>query len=61
MEGKILHKLDKKFVDNEQSYRRLKIEYINGETECKILAAQDQAVSTNTFENKVLKEEIDNK
>ena len=31
---------------------------IKGETENKIVAAQDQAISTNYFKNKILKEEI---
>ena len=31
---------------------------IKGETESKIVAAQDQAISTNYFKNKIFKEEI---
>jgi len=34
---------------------------IKGETESTIMAAQDQASSTNYFKNKILKEEIDSK
>jgi hypothetical protein len=48
-------------VDNEQSYRWLKFGNIKGETESTIVAAQDQAVSTNYFKNKILKEEVDSK
>jgi hypothetical protein len=32
-----------------------------GETESTIVAAQDQAISTNYFKNKILKEEIESK
>jgi hypothetical protein len=45
----------------EQSYRWLKFGDINGQTESTILAAQDQALSTNYFKRKILKEEIDSK
>jgi hypothetical protein len=48
-------------VDNEQSYQWLKFGDIRGETESTIVAPQDQAVSTNYFKNKILKEEIDSK
>ena len=34
---------------------------IKGETESTIVAAQDQAVSTNYFKNKILKEETESK
>jgi hypothetical protein len=50
--------LDEKLVDTEQSYRWLKSGDIKGETESKIVAAQDQAISTNYFKNNILKEEI---
>ena len=46
-------------VDSEQSYRWLKSGDIMGETESTIVAAQDQAISTNYFKNKILKEELD--
>jgi hypothetical protein len=48
-------------VDNEQSHRWLKFGNIKGETESTIVAAQDQAISTTYFKNKILKEEIDSK
>jgi len=48
-------------VDIEQSYRWLKSGDIKGETESTIVAAQDQAISTNDFKNKILKEEIESK
>ena len=48
-------------MDNEQSYQWLKFGDIRGETESTIVAPQDQAVSTNYFKNKILKEEIDSK
>jgi hypothetical protein len=48
-------------VDTEQSYRWLKSGDIKGETESTIVAAKDQAISTNYFKNKILKEEIESK
>ena len=48
-------------VDIEQSYRWLKFGDIKGETGSTIVAAQDQAISTNYFKNKILKEEIESK
>ena len=45
----------------EQSYRWLKSSDINGETESTIVAAQDQAISTNYFKKQILKEEIESK
>jgi len=53
--------LDKKLVDIEQSYHRLKSGDIKEETESTIVAAQDQAISTNYFKNKILKEDIESK
>jgi len=50
--------LDEKLVDIEQSYRWLKSGDIKGETESTIVATQDQAISTNYFKNKILKQEI---
>jgi hypothetical protein len=50
------HSLDEKFVDKEQSYRWLKFGDIKVETESTIVAAQDQAISTNYFKRRILKE-----
>jgi hypothetical protein len=61
MHGQFPRNLDEKLVDNEQSYRLLKFGDITGETESTIVAAQDQAISTNCFKNKILKEETDSK
>ena len=61
MHGKLPRNLDEKLVDIEQSYRRLKSGDIKGETERKIVAAQDQAISTNYFKNKILKQEFESK
>ena len=47
MHGQLPCNIDEKLVDIEQSYRWLKSGNNKGETESKILAAQDQAVSTN--------------
>jgi hypothetical protein len=41
-----------------KSYRWLKFGDIKGETESTIAATQDQAISTNCFKRKILKEEI---
>jgi hypothetical protein len=51
MHGQFPHNLDEKLVDNEQSYQWLKFGNIKGETESTIVAAQDQAISTNCFKN----------
>jgi hypothetical protein len=48
-------------VDNKQSYRWLKFGNIKGESESTVAAAQDQELSTNYFQNKILKEEVDSK
>ena len=61
MHGQLPCNLDEKLVDTEQSYPWLKSEDIKGETESTIVAAQDQAISTNYFKNIILKEEIDSK
>jgi hypothetical protein len=58
MHGQFLHSLDEKLVDKEQSYRWLKFGDIKGETESTIVAANDQAISTNYFKRNILKEEI---
>jgi len=57
----IITNKDEKLMDIEQSYRWLKSGDIKGETESTIVAAQDQAISTNHFKNKILKEEIESK
>jgi hypothetical protein len=59
--GQFPRSLDEKLVDNEQSYRWLKFGNTKGETESTIVAVQDQAISTNYFRNKILKEEVDSK
>ena len=61
MHGQFPRNLDEKLVDIEQSYRWLKSRDIKGETESTIVAAQDQAISTNYFRNKILREEIESK
>ena len=61
MHGQLPRNLDEKLVDFEQSYRWLKSGNIKGETESTIVVAQDQAISTNYFKNKILKEEIEKK
>ena len=48
-------------MDIEQSYRRLKSGDIKGETESTIVSAQEKAISTNYFKNKILKQEIESK
>jgi len=61
MHGQLPRSLDEKLVDIEQSYHWLKYGNIKGETESTIVAAQDQAISTNYFKNKILKKEIESK
>jgi hypothetical protein len=61
MHGQLPRSLDEKLLDIEQSYRWLKYGDIKGETESRIVAAQDQAISTNYFKNKILKEETESK
>jgi hypothetical protein len=48
-------------VGIEQSYPLLKSGDIKGETESKIVVAQDQAICAEYFKNKILKEEIESK
>jgi hypothetical protein len=48
-------------VDREQTYRWLKFGDIRGETESFNVVAQDQALGTNYFKRKVLKEKSENK
>jgi hypothetical protein len=57
--GQFPWSLDGKLVDTERSYRWLTFANIKGETESATVAAQGQAVSTNYFKNKILKEEVD--
>jgi hypothetical protein len=45
-------------VDIEHSYRWLKFEDIKEETESTIVAAGDQAVSTNYFKNKIVRKKL---
>ena len=59
MHGQLPRNLEEKLVDIEQSYRCLKSGDIKGETEGTIVTAQDQAINTNYFKNKILKEEIE--
>ena len=53
--------LDENVVNNKQSYRWLKSGDIKRETENTTVAAQNQAISTNYFKNKIFKEENDSK
>ena len=61
MHGQLPHNLEEMLVDTEQSYWWLKSGDIKGETESTIVAAQDQAISTIHFKNKILKEIISSK
>ena len=61
MHGQLQCNLDEMLVDIEQSYHWLKSGNIKAETESKIVAAQEQAISKNYFKNKTLKEEIESK
>jgi biopolymer transport protein ExbB/TolQ len=55
MDGQLPRNLDEKLVDIEQSYRWLKSGDFKGETGSTIVAAQDQAISSNCFKNNILK------
>jgi hypothetical protein len=59
--GQLLCNLDKKLVDNKQSYRWLKSGDIKGETESTTVAAENQTINTKYFKNKFLKEETESK
>jgi hypothetical protein len=48
-------------VDNKQSYLWLRFGDSKGETDSKIVAAQNKAISTNSFKNEIFKEEINGK
>jgi hypothetical protein len=61
MHGQFPGRLEEKLVDKEQSCRWLKFGDIKGETESTIVAAQDQAISTNHFKRNILKEEIESR
>jgi hypothetical protein len=61
MHEQLPRNLDEKLVDIEQGYRWLKSGDIEVETESTIVAVQDQAISTNYFRKRKLKEEIDSK
>ena len=61
MHGQLPRSLDEKLVNIEQSYPWLTSVDIKGETESTTVAAQDQAVSTNYFKNKILKKDIESK
>jgi hypothetical protein len=49
MHGQLPNNLDETVVPNEQSYRWLNSGDIKGETESTLVAAQDQAISTDCF------------
>jgi hypothetical protein len=53
--------LDESLVDKEQSYWQLKFGDIRGITESTTVSAQDQAISTNYFKRKILKEETESR
>jgi hypothetical protein len=61
MRGQLTRNLDGRLVDIERSHRWLKSDDIKGATESTIVEAQDQAISTNYFKNKILKKEIESK
>jgi len=49
MNGQLPRSLDEKLANIEQSYHWLKYGDIKGETESTIVAAEDQAISTNYY------------
>jgi hypothetical protein len=52
LHGQFPRSRDEGLIDKEQSYRWLMFGDIKGETESVIMAAQDQAISTNYFKTK---------
>jgi hypothetical protein len=61
MHGQFPRSFDEKFVDKKQSYQWLKFGEIEGERESTTVAALDQAISTNYFKKKILKEETESR
>ena len=61
MHGQLPRNLDEKLVDIEQSYRWLKFGDIKGEIESTIVEAQNQVISTDCFNNKILRDETERK
>ena len=61
MHGQLPRNLDEKLVDIAQAYCWLKSGYIKGDSESRVVAAQDQAISTNYFKKKILKVGIEGK
>jgi hypothetical protein len=59
--GQFPRSLDEGLMDKEKSYGWLKFGDIIRETESIIMAAQDQAISTNYFKKKILKQEIESR
>jgi hypothetical protein len=53
LNGQFSQSLDEELIDTEQSYQWLKFGDIKGETECFIMAAQDQVISKNYFKKKL--------
>jgi hypothetical protein len=49
LHGQFPRSFDEALIYKEQSYRWLKFGDIKGETESVIMAAQDQAITTNSF------------
>ena len=58
MHGQLPRNLDEKLVDIEQSYRWLKSGDMKGETESTVVAAQDQAISTNSLGTKFWRKKL---
>ena len=58
MHGQLPRNLDEKLLDIEQSHRWLKSGDIKGETESTTVAAQNQAISTNYFKNKIWRKKL---
>jgi hypothetical protein len=61
LHGHFPRSFDEGLINKEQSYRCTNFRDIKGETESAIMAAHDQAISTNYFKEKILKQEIESK
>jgi hypothetical protein len=61
LRGQFPRSLGEGLIGMEESYRWLKFADIKRETESTIMLAQDQAISTNYFEKKILKQGTESK
>ena len=61
MHGQFPRELEKPWVNKAETYSWLKRGKLKGETEATMIAIQDQAIATNYYRKRILKEDIDEK